>query len=172
MINWFKKPKPDGGATVRYSDWVAVEDDVARQYEIERNTGSTLFQIRCTLQLGSFGDLQHHFNFVLHPTRIQGEGLLMAHFCEAGQMKEREPFTVRTVEMNGGGNLLGVVGQRDADRCMEVVSSRQALTFALFGEAEVIDQLTLPNDGGFEPVYRRVAEQVRAGGVRPGGLFR
>jgi len=151
-----------------FSPWALIGNDIARQYDFENLGGQgtkTMFQVRCTVEMGSFGHLFYHVHFIMHPAVVTENCFHVAFLATVDEKVESGFFAVRTVCLNGGGNMFWVENPETAQKCLAVLHAGMPMRFMLLNKQECIAKIPLENDTSycakFEEIQERVSKQAR-----------
>lgn len=140
---------------IKCSPWIIDGDDIVRQYNFygPPNSAETVFQIGCTVEMGSFGFLHRHVFFFLTPKLTDAEGFLSAFLGTIDEGEETGFFPIQIAAPPNGGNMLMVREQQYADKCLSVFGACKPIRFLLMDMRECIVNLTLYNDATFGPAF-------------------
>jgi hypothetical protein len=142
----------DRGVGVAFTPWIIDGDDVVREYKFRgissRNT-ETIFQVGCTIQMGSLGFLHHHVFFALQPAVTNAAGFLSAFLGTIDDSTETGFFPIEVAARPDGSNIFLIREQQYADKCLAVLGASETTRFLLMDMRECIVKLELDNDPTF-----------------------
>lgn len=152
---------PDGnhGDHITFSPWIIDGDDVVRQYNLYNAANAndpTIFQVGCTVEMGSFGFLRHHVFFALKPGVIKDEGFLTAFLATIDDSADAGFFPIQVATCPDGSNMFLIREQQYADKCLSVLGAGKPMRFLLIDVQECIVKLPLDNDLTFRAALAKL----------------
>jgi len=157
--------QPDGDGRVRatFSPWTIIGDDIAKQYDFQNLGGpgtETMFQVRCTVEMGSLGFLHHHVHFVMQPAIVMEECYLVAFLATMDEEVESGFFPVKVAYLDGGGNLFWVEDRESARKCLAVLHACKPMQFMVLDKQECLVKIPLENDSSYRARFSEIQDQV------------
>lgn len=157
------QPGSDSRVSVTLSPWTIIGNDIARQYDF-RNLGGlatqTMFQVRCTVEMGSLGFLHHHLHFVMQPAIVMQECYLVAFLATMDEEVESGFFPVKVAYLDGGGNLFWVEDRESAGKCLAVLHAGKPMQFMVLNKQECLAKIPLENDLSYRAKLDEIQRQV------------